>query len=127
MKQILIDKSIEKSRLTFVLRGSALFDYVMIRFLVAVWPIIVIWNFFDTIDAFLLLIWTLGYTWFLFSLYFTYKLVKVTGSAIDTNKDLIVQLLDDDYKTINLGPENPDVLRFERYSGPFDERVRAIT
>ncbi|OCX54511.1 hypothetical protein BEL04_09760 [Mucilaginibacter sp. PPCGB 2223] len=127
MRQVLVDQSIEKLRLVYFLRRGALFDRIMIFFLVAIWPIIVIWSYFDTIDAFIILIWVLGYSWFLVSLYFTYKIVKVSGSTIELNKELMWQLLDNDYRTINMGPENPDVLRFERYSGMLDERVKAIT
>ena len=103
MRQIIIEKSIQKKSLIFKLDTALVFDYIMMYFMSWVLPftsiLVVIsdhqhnrapspvaYSIFTVIDI-----------WLLLSLYFTNKLFVVSGNTLDENKQVVTEVLEQMY------------------------------
>ena len=104
MKEILIDKSIQKQRLVFELNGQLIFDYIMAYFLTFMLPAITIklvvfpskYNLQHPSPVFDMIFIIID-IWLIISFYLMNKLVTVNGQTFDDNKEHISKILQNEY------------------------------
>jgi hypothetical protein len=120
MRQVVIDKSIQRGRLVYKLKTSLVFEYLFMYFLAWVLPFatVMVWlnplnNNSYVFNGFAIAI----DLWLLIGLYFTNKLIVVKGASIEINKEIILKVLEAEFPEISFSSGNPNLLRGQKPEG----------
>lgn len=122
MRQIVIEKSIKRQRVVYKLSLGLVFDYMMLYFLVWIFPIIsvkLIWfpskyNIQPLAFNFIMIVFDM---WLLLNLYFMNKLVVVKGTVIRKNRSIIRNIIQSVCPEIVFTSGNNNLLRAEKTVG----------
>jgi hypothetical protein len=117
MRQIVLDKSIQKQRLVFKVNTELILDYIFMYLLAYVLPVISVKIIFFP-SKYNLQHWSprLNFimliidVWLLLSLYLTNKLIDFKGISFDLNKETIIKVLKSKYPKFELS-ENVNVIK----------------
>ena len=126
MRQIIVDKSIQRKRIVYKSNTSLIFDYFMMYFLAWMLPIISVkLIFFSAKQKFSLLelLFVLIDLWLIISLYFMNKLVVSKGKTPNENRDAIMLVLEDQYPDIVFTSGNPNLIRGKKKVGYLREQI----
>lgn len=120
MKQILIDKSIEKERVVYKPTSSLISQYIFSYFLALIplvaSSLILLNHKVNTPPAAIIIMMVIN-LWIFVGLFLTNKLIKIQGYLFTSDKTSIINILSKRYPNINFSSGNPDLIRGQRAEG----------